>query len=111
MTVLTTIQAMGEPTRFEILHLVRHRELAAGDIARHFATTRPAISQHLRVLRRAGLLNERRLGTKRLYSVRPEGFDELRAFIERFWDVRLRRLKVAAEAAEVQRRLRNRKVR
>ena len=106
MTILTTIQAMGDPTRFEILQLVRSRELAAGDIARRFDKTRPAISLHLRILRRAGLLNERRAGTKRFYVVRPEGFAQLRGFIEGFWDVRLRRLKQAAEAAERTRRRR-----
>jgi len=104
MTVLATIQAMGDPTRFAILHLVRTRELAAGEIARKFDVTRPAISQHLRILRRAGLLTERREGTKRLYSLRPEGLDQLRSFIEEFWDVRLLRLKRAAEAAERRRK-------
>ena len=104
MTVLATIQAMGDPTRFEILRLVRDRELAAGDVARHFAVTRPAISQHLRVLHRAGLLRERRAGRMRLYVVRPEGFAPLRDFVEGYWDTRLRRLKLAAEAVERSRR-------
>ncbi|HYW59297.1 MAG TPA: metalloregulator ArsR/SmtB family transcription factor [Xanthobacteraceae bacterium] len=104
MTILATIQAMGDPTRFAILHLVRTRERAAGEIARKFDVTRPAISQHLRILRRAGLLTERREGTKRLYSLRPEGLDQLRSFIEEFWDVRLLRLKRAAEAAERRRK-------
>jgi len=106
MSVLTTIQAMGDPIRFEILHLVRARERAAGDIARRFDVTRPAVSQHLRILRGAGLLTERRVGTKRLYAFRPEGLDELRRFIESFWDVRLLRLKHAAEAYERKRRSR-----
>jgi len=100
MTVLATLQAMGDPTRFRILRLVRHRELAAGDIARHFEATRPAISQHVRILRRAGLLNERREGKKRFYIVRPEGFAPLLAFIAGYWDDRLQRLKQAAEAIE-----------
>lgn len=106
MMILTTIQAMGDPTRFEILRLVRHREMAAGAIAQRFDTTRPAVSQHLRILHRAGLLNERRSGTKRFYAVRPEGFEPLRAFLEGFWDSRLRRLKQAAEAAERKRKSR-----
>jgi DNA-binding transcriptional ArsR family regulator len=104
MNVLATIQAMGDPIRFEILHLVRNRELAAGDIARRFDVTRPAVSQHLRILRAAGLLTERRIGTRRLYALRPEGLDGLRGFIESFWDVRLLRLKRAAEAAESRRK-------
>src|SRR5215471_8749147 len=99
-TALATIQAIGDPTRFEILCLIRGRELAAGEIADHFAVTRPAISHHLGVLRKAGLLRERRAGTKRLYRISPEAVDELRSFIEGFWEPRLRRLKRAAEAIE-----------
>jgi len=104
MTILATLQAMGDPTRFQILRLVRHRELAAGEIARHFDLTRPAISQHVHILRRAGLLKERRQGQKRLYIVRSEGFAPLRAFIEGYWDDRLQRLKKAAEAIEARRK-------
>lgn len=99
MSVLATIQAMGDPIRFEILHLVRTRELAAGDIADRFDVTRPAVSQHLRILHGAGLLTERRVGTKRLYTFRPEGLDALRSFVESFWDVRLLRLKRVVETA------------
>lgn len=103
-TTLTTIRAMADPTRFAILRLLRDRERAAGDIARQFDTTRPAVSTHLRILHRAGLLSERRAGTRRLYAVRPQGFAQLRAFIEGFWDVRLQRLKHAAEADDRTRR-------
>ena len=68
------LEAIAEPRRREILRLVRSDELPAGAIAAHFAdVTRPAISQHLRVLREAGLLAERRDGTRRLYSARPGG--------------------------------------
>jgi|SRR5215475_13213470 len=104
MPVLGTIQAMGDPTRFAILHLVRKREMTAGDIAGNFDVTRPAISQHLRILCRHGLLSERRLGTRRLYRIRPEGFTQLRAFLEDFWDVRLEHLKLAAETIERRKR-------
>jgi DNA-binding transcriptional ArsR family regulator len=69
-------------------------------VARQFKMTRPAVSQHLSVLRGAGLVDERRVGTKRLYVVRAEAFYELVRFIEGFWGPRLRRLKHAAEAAE-----------
>lgn len=100
MTALATLQAIGEPTRFKILHLVRNREMAAGEIAQRFHQTRPAISVHLRILLRVGLLSERRAGTKRLYVVRPEGFVPLHGFIAGFWDVRLQRLKRVAEAVE-----------
>ena len=99
-SVLAMVQAIGEPTRFEILRLIRDRELAAGEIAHKFAVTRPAISHHLGVLREAGWLQQRRAGTKRLYSIRPEALNELQDFIDDFWEPRLRRLKRAAEALE-----------
>ncbi len=80
--------------------LVQHQELSAGDIAAHFDVTRPAISQHLQVLATAGLVIVRRKGTQRLYRARPEGFEELRRFIEGFWDEHLLLLKHEAEAEE-----------
>ena len=94
------VRAIAEPRRREILALVAARELSAGEIASHFDVTRPAISQHLGVLKDAGLVVERREGTRRLYVARPEGLAELRSFLEAFWDMRLRRLKQAAEAQE-----------
>ena len=100
MSVLLKIQALGNATRFEIVKLVREREMAAGTIAKRFQLTRPAVSQHLGMLREAGLLDERRVGSQRLYVVRPEGFAEIVEFVEGFWRPRLRRLKLAAEAAE-----------
>jgi DNA-binding transcriptional ArsR family regulator len=66
--------------------------------------TRPAVSQHLTVLKHAGLLAERREGTKRLYRARPEGLADVREFIEAFWDGRLERLRLAAELEEGRRR-------
>jgi DNA-binding transcriptional ArsR family regulator len=74
--------------------------MASGEIARNFSISRPAISQHLQVLKAAGLVTERRLGTRRLYQVRPEGLAELRAFVEAFWDDALARLTEAAEDEE-----------
>lgn len=94
------LQALAEPRRREILELVRDRELAVGQIAARFDVTRPAISQHLRVLKDAGLVTDRREGTRRYYRAAPEGLAELRAFIEGFWDARLEALKREAEAEE-----------
>ena len=91
------VQAISEPRRREILALVQTRELSAGEIAARFDVTRPAISQHLTVLKNAGLVSERRAGTKRLYRARPEALAELRSFLDGFWDGRLDRLKRAAE--------------
>lgn len=93
----TVIQAISDPRRREILELIRNRELAAGEIAARFDVTRPAISQHLTVLRNAGLVRERRDGARRLYRARPEGLAELRSFLNGFWDDRLDRLKLEAE--------------
>ncbi|MBT4125313.1 MAG: winged helix-turn-helix transcriptional regulator [Chloroflexi bacterium] len=92
------LKAMSDPTRREILQLVQHEELAAGAIASNFTVSRPAISQHLAVLKSAGLIDERRSGVKRLYRTKVEGMAELKAFLEMFWDVRLSRLKAAVEA-------------
>ncbi len=92
------LKAIAEPRRQEILRLVWSQERAAGEIARYFDVTRPAISKHLRVLREAGLVEERRSGTRRLYTARIESIAELRRFLESFWDEGLRAIKQAAEA-------------
>jgi DNA-binding transcriptional ArsR family regulator len=91
--VEAALKAIAEPRRRAILSLVRDGELSAGEIASHFDVTRPAVSQHLNVLKEAGLVSERRNGTRRLYRVRPEGLAELRDFLAGFWDVRLDALK------------------
>jgi DNA-binding transcriptional ArsR family regulator len=91
------LRALAEPNRRAILQLVATNEMAAGEIASHFAVTRPAISQHLAVLREAGLLSERRAGTRRLYAARPEGLAELRAFLLTMWPDALERFKTHAE--------------
>jgi DNA-binding transcriptional ArsR family regulator len=94
------LKAIAEPRRRRILTLVRDGELSAGEIAAHFDVTRPAVSQHLNVLKEAGLVSERRNGTRRLYRARPEGLAELKAFLEEFWDERLETLKHEAERKE-----------
>src|SRR5947209_2279341 len=96
----SAFRALGEPRRRAILRLVWNRELAAGAIASHFDVSRPAVSQHLNVLKHAGLLTERRRGTRRFYRARPEGLAEVKAFLEVFWSVGLERLKYHAEAEE-----------
>jgi DNA-binding transcriptional ArsR family regulator len=94
------IRAIAGPHRRRILELVRDEERTAGEIAAEFAVSRPAISQHLSVLKEAGLIVERREGTRRLYRAQPEGLAGLRAFLDRFWDGSLDRLKAAAELEE-----------
>jgi DNA-binding transcriptional ArsR family regulator len=98
--VETALKAIAEPRRRRILALVRDEELSAGEIASHFEITRPAVSQHLTVLREAGLVDERRNGTRRLYRARPEGLAELKAFLDGFWDERMEALKREAEREE-----------
>ena len=95
------LKALAEPRRREILRLVWSRELPATDIADHFAeVTRPAISQHLTVLKTAGLVTERRDGTRRLYRADWNEMKNLRKFLDEFWTSGLERLRDVAEAAQ-----------
>jgi DNA-binding transcriptional ArsR family regulator len=80
--VEAAIRAIAERHRREIVRLTRDGELTAGQIAAHFEVSRPAVSQHLRILKDTGLLSERRQGTRRFYRARLEGLAELRAFLE-----------------------------
>jgi DNA-binding transcriptional ArsR family regulator len=91
-------RAVAEPTRREILHLVRHEERSVGEIAEHFDITRPAISQHLRVLADADLVTVRNEGTRRYYRARPEGLAELTDWVSGFWTASLQ-----SQAIEVER--------
>lgn len=93
-------RALAEPTRREILHLVRDQERTVTDIAAHFPISRPAISQHLRVLADAELVTVRSEGTRRFYRTRPEGLAELTDWMSGFWDSSLRALAVEVERAE-----------
>ena len=94
------LKAIAEPRRRQILRIVRDSEHSAGEIAAHFDVTRPAISQHLTILKEAGLVAERRDGTRRMYRARPEGLAELREFLDGFWGESLDALKRAAEREE-----------
>ena len=93
--------ALADPTRRRILRLVRDDERSAGELASEFThLSRPAVSQHLRVLQHAALVDVRRDGNRRMYRSRPEGLDDMRTFIEEMWTDRLARLKRAAEHAD-----------
>jgi DNA-binding transcriptional ArsR family regulator len=89
--------AIADPTRRRVLELVRDRELAAGEIAGEFEISRPAVSRHLRVLRTAGLVTERRDGRLRLYRADPEPLAELSRWLDDYWSGRLAALKALAE--------------
>jgi len=94
------LKALAEPRRRAILRLVASDELAAGEIAAAFEVTRTAVSQHLTVLRNAGLLTERREGTRRLYRARPEGLAGLRRFLDDMWASSLEEARRLVEAEE-----------
>ena len=98
------MQALAQSTRRKILQLVLSEELSAGEIATHFKVSRPAISQHIKVLKDTNLVVERRDGTRRMYRARPEGMVDLRKFFDLFWDYRLKLLKDEVEAAEEQKK-------
>jgi DNA-binding transcriptional ArsR family regulator len=93
-------EAVAQPKRREILRLLAGGELSAGEVASRFDVTQPAISQHLKVLKESGLVSERRDGTRRLYSVRPEGLADLQSFLADVMPGNLQRLKQAAEREE-----------
>ena len=101
------LKAIAAEPRRRILALVRDGELSAGEIASHFDVTRPAVSQHLNVLKEAGLVSERRNGTRRLYRARPEALADLKQFLEEFWSPRLDALKREAEKEEKRKHGRN----
>ena len=99
------LQALADPTRRALLRLTWGREVAAGQLAEGFAMSRPAISQHLRVLREAGLVGVRKEGTRRLYTARPAALEDVIGFFDELWAQRLPALKAVAEA-EARRRMR-----
>jgi DNA-binding transcriptional ArsR family regulator len=99
------LKALAEPRRRAILRLVWSQELPATEIADRFTdVSRPAISQHLAVLKEADLVTERRDGTRRLYRANVDTMAELRAFLDEYWTSGLERLRDAAEAAESRKR-------
>jgi DNA-binding transcriptional ArsR family regulator len=97
------LDALGDPTRRSVVELIADRPLAVGDIARHLPVSRPAVSQHLRVLKDAGLVVDERDGTRRLYRIDPTGVEPLRAYLDRLWTDALDRFKAAAERAHAAR--------
>ncbi len=93
------IRALGDPTRRAIFELVAEEPMPVGAIAARVPVSRPAVSQHLKVLKEAGLVVDRPAGTRRYYEVDPDGVDALRSYFERFWNTALWSFKNAAETA------------
>jgi DNA-binding transcriptional ArsR family regulator len=90
--------ALGDPTRRRVFELLRSGPRAVGELSEQLPVSRPAVSQHLRVLKEAGLVIERSEGARRLYSVQPEGVAELRAYLDRMWGGVLDSFKQAADS-------------
>lgn len=97
MSMNAVAHAVAEPNRRAILRVIRDQERSVGEIAQHFDVTRPAISQHLKVLHEADLVTVRADGNRRLYRARPEGLAELRTWMEQFWRSSLATLRVEVE--------------
>jgi DNA-binding transcriptional ArsR family regulator len=100
MAYANALQALGDPTRRAVLEALRDGPQAVGEIAERLPVSRPAVSQHLRVLKEAGLVTERQNGTRHLYRVDPDGLAELRQYLEGFWEEALANFKAAAEREE-----------
>ena len=92
--------ALADPTRQLLLERLAKRPLPVGKLATGLSVTRPAVSQHLKVLRDAGLVTVRRHGTRNVYQIDPKGVDAMRTYLDRFWDRALAALKLAAESED-----------
>ena len=91
------LTALGDPTRREIFERLAERPRAVGELARELPVSRPAVSQHLRVLKEAGLVIDRPAGARRIYQLDPDGVGELRAYLDQFWNRALAAYKTAVE--------------
>jgi DNA-binding transcriptional ArsR family regulator len=91
------LAALGDPTRRAIFERLAERPIAVGELARDMPVSRPAVSQHLKVLKDAGLVVDRRVGTRRIYQLRPDGIGALRADLDRFWNKSLATYKAVVE--------------
>lgn len=100
----TRLDALGDPTRRAIFERLAEAPRAVGELAREFPVSRPAVSQHLKVLKDAGLVIDRQAGARRIYQLDPDGIDALRAYFDRFWDRALEAFKTAVEQPHEQER-------
>jgi DNA-binding transcriptional ArsR family regulator len=98
MAYAKAMDALGDPTRREIMERLRLGPQAVGEIAAELPVSRPAVSQHLRVLKEAGLVTERKDGTRRIYGVDPKAIGDLRAYFDSFWEQALAGFRTAAES-------------
>ncbi|MCD6073949.1 MAG: transcriptional regulator [Rhodospirillales bacterium] len=96
----TALSALADPTRRTIFERLAKHPSPVGELAKGLPVSRPAVSQHLRILKEAGLVNDRADGTKRIYFIDPKGLGELRAWLDRFWKVSLESFKQEVERDE-----------
>jgi DNA-binding transcriptional ArsR family regulator len=94
------MSALGDPTRRRIFERLAESPLPVGQLARELPVSRPAVSQHLKVLKDAGLVVDRQVGTRRVYSVDPDGVNAMRAYLDRFWERSLQAFRTAVEQDE-----------
>jgi DNA-binding transcriptional ArsR family regulator len=92
------ISALADPTRRAVLERLKEGPRPVGEIASGLPVTRPAVSQHLKVLKDAGLVADRSVGTRRIYYIDPKGLGAMRAWLDQFWEASLDAFKLAAEA-------------
>jgi DNA-binding transcriptional ArsR family regulator len=99
MTYQDALEALADPTRRRVLELLRERPASVGELAEHLPVSRPAVSQHLKVLKQAGLVVDHHLGNRRIYEVVPEGLADLAAYLGTLWSGALERFRAEVERA------------
>jgi DNA-binding transcriptional ArsR family regulator len=99
-TYQEALGALGDPTRRAIFERLGDRPRPVGELARELPVSRPAVSQHLKVLKDAGLVSDRRAGNRRIYQLDPDGVDALRDYLDGFWKRSLTAFKAAVEKGD-----------
>lgn len=100
MTYGSALTALADPTRRRVFERLRAGAQSVGRIAQGLPVSRPAVSQHLKILKEAGLVREERCGTRRIYEIDPDGLGSLRAWLDQFWNAALDAFKTEAEKDE-----------
>jgi DNA-binding transcriptional ArsR family regulator len=101
---VSAISALADPTRRQVFERLRHGPRAVGELAHGLPVSRPAVSQHLAVLKNAGLVTDRAEGNRRVYQIDPNGLGAIRAWLDQFWDEALLAFKEAAESTDTEER-------
>jgi DNA-binding transcriptional ArsR family regulator len=104
MTYRDALPALADPTRRKIFERLRHGPRAVGEIAKGLPVSRPAVSQHLKVLKEAGLVDESADGTRRVYHIDPKGLASLRRWLDQFWDDALEAFRAEVEKSDTERK-------